>query len=295
MSEVTLRRLAKPMCLAAALIWGSAFFMMKEATEVIPVFRLLALRFLSAAALLSLACWKHWKNFTPDYLWRGAVLGSLFFMAYVAQTFGLRYTTPSNNAFLTAVYCVIVPFLAWAAIGERPDRWNLLSAVLCVVGITLVSVTGELTIGAGDALTLLCAFFFAAHIVAVNTLAAGRDVALLTALQLAVLGILALVCTLLLETAPAPAVFTPWVVGEFIYMVVLATVAANLFQNVGQVWSDPSSASILLSLESVFGVLFSVLFYGDPVTSRLLLGFALIFVAVLCSETKLSFMRKQAR
>ena len=66
---------------------------------------------------------------------------------------------------------------------------------------------------------------------------------------------------------------------------------ALLCQNVGQVWSEPASASVILSLESVFGVLFSVLFYGDPVTPRLLLGFSLIFVAVLCSETKFSFLR----
>ena len=72
---------------------------------------------------------------------------------------------------------------------------------------------------------------------------------------------------------------------------VMATTVALLFQNVGQAWSDPSSASVILSLESVFGVLFSVLFYGDPVTPRLMAGFALIFVAVICSESKFSFLR----
>ena len=75
------------------------------------------------------------------------------------------------------------------------------------------------------------------------------------------------------------------------YLCVVCTTVALLFQNVGQVGSDPSSASVILSLESVFGVLFSVLFYGDPVTPRLMAGFALIFVAVICSETKFSFLR----
>ena len=78
------------------------------------------------------------------------------------------------------------------------------------------------------------------------------------------------------------------------YLCVVSTTVALLFQNVGQVWSDPSSASVILSLESVFGVLFSVLFYGDPVTPRLLAGFGLIFIAVLCSETKFAFLRRSA-
>ena len=72
----------------------------------------------------------------------------------------------------------------------------------------------------------------------------------------------------------------------------MATTVALLFQNVGMVWSDPASGSVILSLDSVFGVLFSVICYGDPVTLRLILGFALIFVAVVCSETKFSFLRK---
>ena len=67
---------------------------------------------------------------------------------------------------------------------------------------------------------------------------------------------------------------------------------ALLFYNVGEVWSVPASAAILLSLESVFGVLFSVIFYGDPITLQLLAGFALIFVAVVCSETKLGFLKR---
>lgn len=77
------------------------------------------------------------------------------------------------------------------------------------------------------------------------------------------------------------------------YLGVMATAVALLFQNVGQVWSDPASASVLLSLESVFGVLCSVIFAGDQVSLRMAAGFVLIFAAVLCSETKFAFLRKK--
>ena len=178
-----MRRLAKPMLFVAAFIWGSSFFIMKGAVDVIPTFYLLAIRFTGGAALLALLCWKRWKDFTRDYLWRGAVIGGFLFLAYSVQTFGLAETTPSKNAFLTAVYCVLVPFFYWFAAGKRPDRYNILAALLCVSGVGLVSLTETFTVTRGDALTLCCAIFYASHIVAVSKVSPGKDIYLLTVFQ----------------------------------------------------------------------------------------------------------------
>ena len=288
-----MRRLAKPMLFAAAFIWGSSFFIMKGAVDVLPPLLLLAVRFTGGAVLLGLICWKKWRGFTPDYLWRGAIIGGFLFLAYAVQTFGLVGTTPSKNAFLTAVYCVLVPFFYWAAARRRPDRYNVLAALMCVAGVGLVSLTGDLRITWGDGLTLCCAVFYAAHIVAVAKVSPGKDIYLLTVFQFAFAALYAWVSGLLTSRLPGPEVLTPDFVVQMAYLVVMATTVALLFQNVGQVWSDPASASVILSLESVFGVLCSVVFYGDPVTPRLLAGFALIFVAVVCSETKFSFLRRR--
>lgn len=295
MSPRTMHRLAKPMLFAAALIWGTSFFIMKNALDAVPVFFLLAIRFTSGAVLLALVCGRRWKSFTPDYLWRGAIIGGFLFLAYSVQTFGLSMTTPSKNAFLTAVYCVIVPFLTWAVVKKRPDRYNIAAALLCVTGVGLVSLTEQLSINAGDLLTLVCALFYASHIVAVEKVSPGKDITLLTVFQFAFAALYAWICGGLTETFPAQALANPQVFLPLAYLCVMATTVALLFQNVGQVWSDPASASVILSLESVFGVLFSVIFYGDPVTARLLMGFALIFVAVVCSETKFSFLRRSSR
>ena len=293
MSPKTMKILAKPMLFAAALIWGTSFFIMKNALDVMPVFFLLAIRFTAGAVLLALVCGKRWKKFTPDYLWRGAVIGGFLFLAYSVQTFGLSLTTPSKNAFLTAVYCVIVPFLTWAVVKAKPDRYNIAAALLCVAGVGLVSLNDQLSINAGDLLTLLCAVFYASHIVAVEKVSPGKDITLLTVFQFAFAALYAWICGACTETFPAQALTDPAVFLPLAYLCVMATTVALLFQNVGQIWSDPASASVILSLESVFGVLFSVLFYGDPVTGRLLAGFALIFVAVVCSETKFSFLRRR--
>ena len=294
MSPKALKLLAKPMLFAAALIWGTSFFIMKNALDAIPVFFLLALRFTTGAVLLALVCGRRWKVFTADYLWRGAVMGGLLFLAYSIQTFGLALTPPSKNAFLTAVYCVIVPFLAWAVLRTRPDRYNIAAALLCVTGVGLVSLNEGLSINAGDLLTLVCALFYASHIVAVAKVSPGKDISLLTVFQFAFAGLFAWISGGVTETFPASALSDPTVFFPLAYLCVMATTVALLFQNVGQVWSDPASASVILSLESVFGVLFSVIFYGDPVTPRLMAGFALIFVAVVCSETKFSFLRRRS-
>ena len=288
-----MRKLAKPMLFAAAFIWGSSFFIMKNTLDVMPTLFLLAIRFTAGALLLGLVCGKRWRAFTPDYLWRGAVIGAFLFLAYSVQTYGLAGTTPSKNAFLTAVYCVIVPFLYWLAARQRPDRYNILAALLCIAGVGLVSLTDALTVTYGDVLTLICAVFYASHIVAVAKVSPGKDIFLLTVFQFAFAALYAWVGGLLTEEFPAAALTRGDVLLSMAYLCVMATTVALLFQNVGMVWSDPASSSVILSLESVFGVLFSVLFYGDPVTPRLLAGFGLIFVAVVCSETKFSFLRKK--
>lgn len=286
-----MRKVAKPMLFGAALIWGSSFFMVKETVGILPSLWLLSFRFAGGAGVLALLGWRQWKDFSPDYLRRGALIGAFLWGAYTVQIFGLERTTPSNNAFLTAVYCVLVPFFYWFAMKKRPDGYNLLAAVLCVAGVALVSLSGEFTIAPGDLLTLVGAVLFAAHIVAVAKVSPGKNIYLLTVFQFAFAALLDGVCALLFQPFPGDFVMTGELAWTLFYLTVFCTAVALLFQNVGQVWSDPASASIILSLESVFGVLFSVLLYGDPITPRLLLGFGLIFVAVVCSETKFSFLK----
>lgn len=290
MKPEVMTRLAKPMLFSAALIWGTSFFIMKNALDVMPVFCLLMVRFTAGAVLMALICGTKWKIVTVDYIWRGAVIGGFLFLAYSVQTFGLAQTTPSKNAFLTSVYCVMVPFLHWIAAKERPDRYNIAAAVLCVTGVGLVSLNEALSVNTGDMLTLVSAFFYAAHIAAVSKVSPGKDIYLLTAFQFGFAGFYAGIFALTTEKFPVWAMYDPSVVLPLAYLCVMATTVALLFQNVGQVWSDPASAAIILSLESVFGVICSVIFYGDRVTVRMVLGFAAIFAAVVCSETKFSFL-----
>ena len=286
--------LARAALLAAALIWGGSFVIMKNSVDVFDPFYLLAFRFTAAAGILSAVLFPRLKKMKPGTVWRGAVIGVLLFAAYAFQTFGLTDTTPGKNAFLTAGYCILVPFFFWAVRGARPDRYNLTAAILCIAGVGLVSLDGEWSMGWGDAMTLVGSAFYAAHMVAVVKLGKDRDPLLITLFQFVGSAVCAWVLAALFETFPT----TGWTlesIGGLAYLAVFATCVCLSFQIFGQQHTSPSAAAILLSFESVFGVLISVIVGMDAPTAQMIAGFVIIFAAVIVSETKLSFLEKGLR
>ena len=282
---------AKLALFGAAMIWGSSFFIVKDTVNVLPPNLLLAVRFSVACSLLSVLFWKKLKKIDRTYLWQGTVIGLFLFLAYSTQKIGITDTTPGKNAFLTAIYCVIVPFLFWLVGRQKPDVYNFTAAVLCIAGIGFVSLTQAFTIGFGDALTLLGGFLFAAHLVAVTKFGSDKDPVLITILQFFFAAIFSWITTFISE--PFPTTVSADCVWGVAYLAVLCTAGELLLQNIGQKYTNPSAAAIILSLESVFGVLFSVLFGYETLTPKLIFGFVLIFAAVLLSETKLSFLKKK--
>lgn len=276
--------------LSAALIWGSSFIVMKDAVDAIPVFLLLAVRFTLACALLGVLFIRRMRKASRASLGHGLIIGLLLFLAYGAQTIGLTGTTPGKNAFLTAIYCVLVPFIMWLLFRKRPTAWNWTAAALCITGVGLVSLTGDMTIMPGDAWTLLGGVFFALHVVAVSHFSEHDDPVVLTVWQFAGAAVCCWISTFAAEGMPAP--IPQEALFGVLYLSVFATAAALLLQNVGQSMTSAASASILLSLESVFGVLFSVLLGREGLTVQSAAGFLAIFIAVIASETQFAFLRK---
>lgn len=296
MNESILKGLAKPMLLAAPIIWGSSFVVMKHSLDSFTPMYLLAFRFTAAAIVLAVVFWKMWKQMNKGYLLAGLVTGTCLFLAYAFQTYGLDGTTPGKNAFLTAVYCVIVPFLNWLLLRQKPDKFHILAALICITGIGMVSLSGggssNLSVSTGDLLTLVGGFFFAAHIVAVNHFAEGRDVFLMTTLQFGFFALWSWVGAAAFGE-PLPTGLTPGVIGGLAYLVIFCSCGALLFQNIGQKYTAPATAAVLLSLEAPFGVLVSILMGEESLNAIMLTGFVLIFLAVICSETKFSFLTKK--
>lgn len=288
-------RLAAPLIVIATVIWGSSFVVMKDSVDVLPPMWLLAIRFTLSGVLLGLFCGKRWRLLDRGYLLGGAVTGFFLCSAYIFQTFGLAYTTPGKNAFFTAVYCVVVPFLNWLVAKKRPDRYNVAAALLCLTGVGLVSVTGSdaSAFNLGDVLTLIGGLFFASHILAVDHFAEDRDIFLLTALQFLFFALFAWIGVAVTRPVLDLTVFDRALILRLTYLVVIVSCGALLFQNIGQKYTPPAKAAVLLALEAPFGVIFSVALAGERPTALAFLGFGMIFLAVVCSETKFAFLHRK--
>ena len=271
--------------ISATIIWGSSFVIVKDVTNSMPPAWILVVRFTAAAIIMAVAFLKYRElYFERSHVGFGLLFGLAMFLAYYTQTIGITDTTPGKNAFLTGTYCVIVPFLAWALVRRRPNRYNIVAAVLCIVGIGFISLDGSLTMRFGDAMTLVCAVFYALHIILVSQFAQGRNIYVLTMWQFAGVAICSLFVGGLFEPMPDWAALPVdcWI--SLAYLAIACTTVALLFQNIGQAHIPPASAALLLSLEAVFGVAFSVALGAETLTLRIVFGFALVFAAIIISE-----------
>lgn len=276
--------LADGVLLLTALIWGSAFAVVKNTLDSFPPAAIIAMRYAIAAGLTAIAFQKHLKGLTRADVWRGAMVGLLLATAYIVQTVGLQYTTAGKNAFLTTVYVLLVPFGCWALFGQKLRGANFAAAGLMLLGIGLLSLDGQSGgLNVGDALTLVCGALFAGHIIAVERCQQKTDAYALIVLQFAFASAFSLVYALLFERGMA-LTFNAGSIGGLLYLAVFSTTIAMSLQNIGQSMAPASHAAILLSLESVFGVLFSCLLLGERVTPQMLLGFGVIFAALIVSE-----------
>ena len=215
--------LASASLLFVTIIWGSAFVVMKNSMDAITPTYLLAYRFTIAALGMAALFWKQIRGMSMLEFKCGALAGLFLFISYYFQTYGLKYTTASKNAFITTLYVVIVPFLAWAVNHVRPKANNLIAAGFAVVGLALLSLKGDLSVNFGDFLTLVCGICFAVHMIFLDRFTAYCTPIRLTVMQMGTAAACSWVLGLLTEGAFHPEVFTQFVEGYkgvFILMVI---------------------------------------------------------------------------
>ena len=215
----------------------------------------------------------------------GAWMGAALAAAYIVQTYGLVYTTPGKNAFLTSTYCVLTPFFSWAVYRRRPELSHLIAAVLCVAGIGFISLSeGFNDVNVGDLLTLFCGVFYSIHILLIERFSDSGDAATLSTLQFAVAACICWIGALLFESPPVNVPAEAWL--SIAYLTVMCTAVCFFLQAWGIRYTPVTTAAMIMTLEAVFGVLISILFYHEVVTPKIALGFALVFAAVLMAELR---------
>lgn len=278
--------------LVCAMIWGTSFVVLKNALDSMGTMWVLSIRFTVSALIMLAVAGKKIKNTSKTCIRGSVIMGIYLALAYIVQTYGLMYTTPSKNAFLTATYCVLTPFLAWFVYKRRPGIANVVAGFLCIAGIGFVSLTsGFGNVNKGDMLTVCCGLFYSLQIIVLEQYRDSGDAVTISAIQFATSAAICWVGALLFEAPPTNVSMNAWL--EIAYLSFACTALCFFLQAWGMKYTSSSVAAMLMTLESVFGVLASVLFYNEVITGKMLIGFVLIFCAVFCSEVKLPFMNKR--
>ncbi len=278
------------------MIWGLAFVVMKNMLDYLPTGWLLGFRFVVASLLMAVIFNKQLRaTMSAKTITEGFIIGIFVFGAYYLQTQGLALTTPGKNAFLTAFYIVIVPFMWWALAKQKPTKFNIIASILAVVGGGFVSLQASeagFSLNAGDMLTLVSALFFTFQFIAVKFWGTNDNVLALSIWQFFFAGLISLLVAVLSEPLPKLDNLTQdfWI--GITYVIVFSTIVGIGFQNVGTANCDPAPAALIMSLEGVFGVIFSVFLTGEVLTLQILIGFVLIFTAIIVSEVIPIYMEK---
>jgi len=282
---------ADALLLLAAAIWGFAFVAQRLGMEHVGPFLFNGVRFglgsLSLLPVIRLAGRRRGVaglqvSSIRRHLLPGLFSGSILFGGATLQQIGIIYTTAGKAGFITGLYVVLVPFLG-LFLGHRAGWGRYLGAAAAAIGLYFLTVTGRFTIGRGDSLVLLSAFFWAGHVLVIGWLSPKVRVLLLAGIQYAVCAVLSLVVALCVET---PLEWSALAKAglPILYGGLFSVGIAYTLQVVAQRRAHPAHAAILLSLEGVFAVLGGWLFLGETLTRRTALGCVLMLAAMISSQ-----------
>jgi len=275
------------LCLAlCALLWGTAFTAQDTAADAMGSFTFLFCRSVLACMFLAglikvLDFSGHSNPHTGNrklLLTGGMLTGVFLYAASFFQQEGMAYTTAGKSGFITACYIIIVPLLGLVK-GHRPPARLMVSVGLALAGMGCLCLNGSLTFNRGDLLTLVCAFLFSLQIIAIDRYAPEVDPIRLALIQFIVVTVLSGVSLGLTETIDIHVIRTCAI--PILYAGVVSNGMGYTLQIIGQQGTDPSVASLLMSLESVFAALSGWLILGQSMSSREIPGCALMFTAIV--------------
>ena len=285
--------------LLCAMIWGFAFSAQDMAAEHVPVFTVGAVRSLIATVFLAaviVAIDKATGNgrflfsrkktpLTRRELLGGAACGAALAIASAFQQAGLTTSGPGKAAFITAMYVVLVPILTALLFRRRTPLHLWIAVGISLVGLALLTLGDDLSLAVGDILLLICAVCFCGQILLVDHFLPGSDGVRLSMVQFASAFVFNTVFALLFEDISFAAI------GEAIlpllYLGVMSSGCAYTLQIIGQRYCKPAPAAILMSTESLFGVIGAALFVGEVLAPREYIGCAVVFAAVILSQLPL--------
>ena len=276
--------------LSVAIAWGVTFLMVQDAINTTPVYAFLFFRFAIASVLMFFIAYKYLNEINKKTILYGIILGLFLFSAFATQTFGLAYTKSSIVAFITGLNVIVVPFLAYFIFKDYISKNVLIATVIAVVGLYLLTMSGTLTIGKGELLTLICAFLFALQIIFTGKFSKEVNVFLLVLFQLLTVTVLSLVFSLSLDDVTFNLTYDYVFFKAVLITAVFATVYAFLIQTYMQQFTTATKTAIIFAMEPVSASVFAYISVGEVLTNIQLSGAILIVFATVVAELK--FKRK---
>ena len=269
-----------------ALIWGLAFVAQSSGSENIGAFTFNAIRSLiGAAVLLPLVISEMKKGRYPlkTTLWGGFLCGLCLFIASTLQQFGIEKGTGAGKAgFITSLYSVMVPLIRLIT-GKRTKLIIWISAVLSVTGLYLLCAGPSFSITGSDLLVLGCSLFFAFQILFIDSYSQKTSGILLSFIQLLTMCFMSSVPMFAAERPTIGQILPSWL--PVVYTGIFSMGVAYTLQIIAQKDSDPTVASVILSLESVFAAVFGAIILKESMSLKEIAGCVLIFTAVILSQT----------
>ncbi len=273
-------RLATAALLGMTAAWGSTFVLIKDLLDRVPTLDFLAVRFLIAGVVMVLVAPRALARLSATARRRALVLGGLYGVAQILQTAGLAHTPASVSGFVTGLYVVATPLLAAVILRTRMTAFTWAAVALATGGLGVLTLDG-LSVGYGEAITLVAAVLYGLHIVALGAWSTPEE-----ALGLSILQVLVIAAVCLVATAPDGVVLpdraADWL--SVVYMALVAGALALVAQTWAQAHLSPTRAAIVMSMEPVFAAAFAVGVGGESVTWRLLAGGAMVLTAMLVVE-----------
>jgi drug/metabolite transporter (DMT)-like permease len=270
-------KLAPWALLAVAAMWGISFVWMKDILDQQDVYSFLVSRFLVAAFAMVLIKPSVLRLFNKELVVKGLTIGTALGAGYILQTLGLERTTPAITGFITGLYVVFTPLLAFLFLKERLNLLMSFYIALAVTGLAILSVDGW-SIGVGELFVLASAIFFALHIILLGAWSKEFDAYALTVIQLVGCAILSAIPALL-NGYKAPPDLQVWSV--VIFTAVFATAFAFVIQTWSQARISTTKVAVILTMEVVFAAMFSFMYGMEPFTLRLAVGGTLVLIAML--------------
>lgn len=278
--------------LIGAMIWGAAFVAQSVGMDYVGPFTFQTARcFLGSLVLVPVILFRDRKGFAVNkpaskaerrYLWRSGILcGLALFAAASLQQLGLLYTSAGKSGFITTFYIIMVPIIG-LFFHRKVKPWIWGSVVLALAGLYLLCANETMSIGKGELLTLGCAVAFSLQILLIDQVSPHVDGVRLSSLQFFICGLLSMIFMFCTETPSWNAIFRCWL--PICYAGIFSSGVGYTFQIIGQSYTEPAVASLLMSLESVFSVLFGWLLLHQMLSARELLGCLFVFSGVILAQ-----------